>query len=248
MNRLLLVLLLSTFACDTNTPVQDPTKPSAQPAVAEVKRQEVVGTTGGITLRGVDASKWTDGQPIPAGTQVETDHSTRARLQLGEADVTISHATALKFVSKEKLELVGGRVVIESGESPLTVVTPSGAFALHQAKVSLVAVGGTVRASVSRGFVELQAPTNNILVHPGMEASWQPKSEPVVRWDNSLGSELGWSSLGRGGSFGGGGSFAWGSGFWGGGSLISFLGWPKTKHTESQYDVSQLPGTRPACC
>ncbi|MEZ4462756.1 MAG: hypothetical protein R3E66_24120 [bacterium] len=192
MNRLLFVLLLSTLACDTNAPVPPPATPSAQPAVAEVTRQEVVGSAGGITLRGVGATKWTDGQPIPAGTQVETDHATRARLQLGEADVTISHATTLKFVSKETLELANGRVVIESGEAPLSVVTPSGAFALHQAKVSLVAAGGTVRASVSRGLVEIQGPTNNVLVHAGMEASWQPKSEPVVRWANSLGTELGW--------------------------------------------------------
>ena len=197
MNRSILFLCLFAVACDTTPEPKSPKHaPLSQAPIAEVAHSEVVGTHGGITLRskGSTAALWKDGDTISAGTVVETDQHTRARLTYEKSVVIVSHATTLTFDGKDEMTLDKGRVVIEAGETPLRVNTPAGTFALHRAKVSLVVSGTTVTSTVSQGYVEAQGETENVLAHPGMEVVWNKGSQPTTRWSNALGTELGWSA------------------------------------------------------
>ncbi len=199
MNRSILFLCLFAVACDSVGPKSTPEAPpvaTSESPLAEVSHAEVVGTHGGITLRTKDtaAAVWKDGDSISAGTIVETDQHTRARLTFEKSVIVVSHATLLAFDGKDALTLQKGRVVIESGEAPLRVTTPAGTFALHQAKVSLVVSGTTTTATVSQGYVEAQGKTENILARPGMQLLWNKDTQPTTRWSNALGNELGWSA------------------------------------------------------
>jgi hypothetical protein len=197
MNRSILLLCLFVVACDTTSETKLPkNEPLSQAPIAEVAHSEVVGTHGGITLRskGSAAALWKDGDSISAGTVVETDQHTRARLTYEKSVVVVSHATTLTFDGKDEMTLGKGRVVIEAGETPLRVNTPAGTFALHQAKASLVVNGTTVTSTVSQGYVEAQGKNENVLAHPGMEVVWHKGTQPTTRWSNALGSELGWSA------------------------------------------------------
>lgn len=198
MNRSILLLCLFAVACDTapSDTKLPKNEPLSQAPIAEVAHSEVVGTHGGITLRskGSTAALWKDGDSISAGTVVETDQHTRARLTYETSVVIVSHATTLTFDGKDEMTLDRGRVVIEAGETPLRVNTPAGTFALHRAKVSLVVNGTTVTSTVSQGYVEAQGKAENVLAHPGMEVVWNKGSQPTTRWSNALGTELGWSA------------------------------------------------------
>lgn len=162
--------------------------------MAVVAYAETLSGEGLKVGSGSQSQNRTTGESLSAGTVVETDPTTRARLTFGDAEVVVSHATRLTFAGPELIQLASGRVVVEGGKTALRVETPAGVLAVHEAKASMVVMGDKVQVTVSRGYIEAQGASGNVLVSPGMEITWGKGSEPKTRWSNALGTEIGWSA------------------------------------------------------
>ncbi len=200
----LVIAIVFALSCDRENTIPANTKETpavrAQanaPTTSLVYEERLDGAQGLQVTVNDQTVAWDPSVPLEAGSVLQTDAFTRARLRVGVTPIVMSQDTRIRLTESElQFHVEQGEVIVE-GESvtPMLVHTPHIQVRAEHAKLSVSVTGNETLITVSRGEAAIVTEGQSQIAYAGQEILAHEKASPNIGWSTQFGESVGWAEV-----------------------------------------------------